>query len=222
MKTALIGYGKMGREIEKMLLERGHEVVAIFDEDNPLTVNGLRSSGAEVAIEFTMPEAAFDNIAKCFEAGVVVVSGTTGWLARWDEALELCKMLNGGFFYASNYSLGVNLFFRLNEVLARMMERFSDYSVALSETHHIHKKDAPSGTAITIREVIGRPDAPIESIREGEVPGTHTVEWRSEVDRITLTHEAFSRLGLAAGAVAAAEFLYGKHGVFSMNDLMGQ
>ncbi len=236
MKIAFIGYGKMGREVEQMLTARGHETVLIADEYNPLTVSSLRESGAELAIEFTIPESAFDNICTCLEARVAVVSGTTGWLARWNEAVELCRKLDGTMFYASNYSIGVNLFFRLNEQLARMMEGFAQYTPSISETHHIHKKDAPSGTAITIAEGIlrntnrfdgwelsggGPTDIAVEAIREDEVPGTHTVRWQSDVDVITMTHEAFNRKGLAAGVVMAAEFLHGRKGVYSMEDLLG-
>jgi 4-hydroxy-tetrahydrodipicolinate reductase len=240
MKIALIGYGRMGREVEGILVAKGHIVVGIFDEDNPLTVSGLCASDAELAIEFTVPEAAFENIAMCLEARVAVVSGTTGWLTRWDEAVALCRKFDGAMFYASNYSVGVNLFCRLNEQLARMMNGFPQYGAAISETHHIHKKDAPSGTAITIAEgIIAKSERydgwelpevcndvaedkiRVEAIREGEVPGTHTVRWQSDVDMITITHEAFNRRGLAAGVVMAAEFLYGRKGIFSMRDLLG-
>lgn len=239
MEVAIIGYGKMGREIERLLLGRGHEVVLVVDEDNPLTIGALRASGAQVAVEFTTPQSAFDNVAKCLEAGVAVVCGTTGWLARWDEAVALCRERNGALFYASNYSVGVNLLFRMNEQLARMMSSFPQYSVSITETHHIHKKDAPSGTAITLAEQLGvRSEllgvesetelgvnvingVPIRSIREGEHPGLHEVEWRSEVDAITLRHESLSRLGLATGAVMAVEFVAGRHGIFSMDDVLG-
>lgn len=249
MKIAFIGYGKMGREVEAMLHARGHETVFVADENNLPTVDSLRESGAEVAVEFTTPDTAFENIKMCLEAGVAVVSGTTGWLAKWDEAVALCKKLGGAMFYASNYSIGVNLFFRMNEQLARMMERFPQYAPSMAEIHHIHKKDAPSGTAITLAEGVianssridawelvehssdgggfgppalqGKADKIcIEAIREGEVPGTHIVKWESEVDRITMTHEAFNRKGLAAGAAMATEFLHGKKGVFSMENLL--
>jgi 4-hydroxy-tetrahydrodipicolinate reductase len=216
----------MGQEVERLLTARGHETVLVADEYNPLTVSALRASGAEVAVEFSTPASAFDNICTCLEAGVAVVSGTTGWLARWDEAVALCEKLGGTMFYASNYSIGVNLLFRLSEQLARMMEGFPQYSPSIVEIHHIHKKDAPSGTAITLAQGIERHgvgEVPVESLREGEVPGTHIVRWKSDVDEITLSHEAFNRQGLAAGAAMAAEFLHGKGaGIYSMTDLMGQ
>lgn len=222
MKAALVGYGRMGHEIERLMRERGHEIVLIADEGNTLSVSALQTSGAQVAVEFTTPAAAFGNVRTCLQAGTAVVCGTTGWLDRWDEAVALCREKDGALFYASNYSIGVNLLFRLNEQLARMMVGFPQYEVSISETHHIHKKDAPSGTALTLRDGIeGRGDVPIESIREGEHAGLHEVVWRSEVDALTLKHESFSRLGLASGAVMAAEFLAGKNGIFSMEDLMG-
>lgn len=238
MNVVLIGYGKMGREIEKILTARGHSVVLTIDENNGSDLNPqkLQSVGADVAIEFTMPESAFDNIVTCFKSGVPVVSGTTGWLERYDEAVELCKQTGGAFFYATNYSLGVNIFFKLNEILASMMNRFPQYDVQMEEIHHIHKKDAPSGTAITLAEGITKnvqrkngwtmahpePDEIfIAAGRSGEVPGTHIIEWDSDADTIVITHEAKNRSGLANGAVAAAEFLIGKKGVFSMDDLLG-
>ena len=236
MNAALIGYGKMGREIEKILAARGHSVLLTIDENNgaELTPENLQRLGIDVAIEFTTPESAFNNIKICFEAGVAVVCGTTGWLERYDEAVELCRKTGGAFFYASNYSLGVNLFFRLNDILARMMDGFPQYDVSMEEIHHIHKKDAPSGTAITLAEGVVRSvarksgwtmDTPAEDEifiaagRSGEVPGTHIVEWESEVDSIVITHEAKNRKGLAVGAVTAAEFLCGKTGIYSMTDL---
>lgn len=238
MNAALVGYGKMGREIEKILAARGHSVVLTIDENNgaELTTDNLRRFGVSVAIEFTTPGSAYRNIATCLEAGVAVVCGTTGWLERYDEVVALCEKTGGAFFYASNYSLGVNIFFRLNEVLARMMDGFPEYEVSMEEIHHIHKKDAPSGTAITLAEGIARNvarksgwtmDAPAEDEifiaagRSGEVPGTHIVEWESEADSIVITHEAKNRKGLAVGAVMAAEFLNGKTGVYSMSDLLG-
>ncbi len=237
MNAALIGYGKMGREIEKILANRGHSVLLVIDENNGAELNpdNLRWLNIDVAIEFTTPESAFNNIKTCLEAGVAVVCGTTGWLEHYDEAVKLCRKTGGAFFYASNYSLGVNLFFRLNEILARMMDGFPQYDVSMEEIHHIHKKDAPSGTAITLAEGIARNvarkggwtmDTPaadeifIAAGRSGEVPGTHIVEWESEEDSIVITHEAKNRKGLAFGAVTAAEFLCGKTGVYSMADLL--
>lgn len=239
MNIALIGYGRMGREIEKILRQRGHRIVLVIDENNrgELTVENLRQAQTDVAIEFTTPQTAFDNISTCLRAGVGVVCGTTGWLARLGEITALCENLGGAFFYASNYSVGVNVFFRINETLARMMNSFPEYSPALREIHHIHKKDTPSGTAITLAEgITGNVDAArgwvcgadaaegeiaIASERTGEVPGTHIVRWESEADVITITHEARDRSGFAMGAVLAAEYIYGKTGVFSMGDMLG-
>lgn len=237
MNIALIGYGRMGREIEKILQQRGHRIALVIDESNrhELTVENLRGKQIDVAIEFTTPQTAFDNVSTCLRAGVGVVCGTTGWLARYEEAVALCEKLGGTFFYASNYSVGVNVFFRINETLARMMNAFPEYSPAIEEIHHIHKKDAPSGTAITLAEgiientdvqrwvcgVAAEREVSIASERTREVPGTHTVTWESAIDRITITHEAKNRLGLAMGAVLAAEYIHGKTGVFSMSDMLG-
>ncbi len=237
MKIALVGYGKMGKEIEKIALSQGHEVVLKIDESTlaEFTVQNLKK--ADVAIEFTTPETAINNIYKCFEAGIPVVCGTTGWLKRFDEVTRACKDKNQAFFYASNYSIGVNLFFKLNEYLAQLMKPYANYIPSMEEIHHIHKKDAPSGTGITLAEgliknhkgpkkwalhenaVTG--DLPILSKREGEVPGTHTIKYTSACDEITITHEAYNRKGFAEGAVIAAAWLVGKKGVFSMNDLLG-
>ncbi|MCL2561866.1 MAG: 4-hydroxy-tetrahydrodipicolinate reductase [Rikenellaceae bacterium] len=237
MNIALIGYGKMGREIEQMLAARGHSVVLIVDETNStdFTPQTLRDAAADIAIEFTTPEAAFGNIVTCLEAGVGVVCGTTGWLDRYADIVTLCRERDGAFFYAPNYSIGVNIFFKLNELLAQMMNRFAQYDVSMEEIHHIHKKDAPSGTAIKLAEgvaanvkrkngwTMGEPaedEIFIAAGRGGEVPGIHTVEWESDVDVITITHEAKSRAGLAAGVIMAAEFLHGRKGVYSMEDIM--
>jgi 4-hydroxy-tetrahydrodipicolinate reductase len=236
MNIALIGYGKMGKEIEKIAIARHHQVLFKFDEHNlnEFTIANLKK--ADVAIEFTSPNAAVSNILKCFEASVPVVCGTTGWLAKYDEVKKACLEKKGAFFYASNYSIGVNLFFKLNEQLAKLMKPYGAYSPSMEESHHIHKKDAPSGTAITLAEGLiknhGGPkkwalkdkatkdDLPITSIREGEVPGTHIVRYTSACDEIEITHKAFNRQGFAEGAVIAAEWLKGKQGVFSMNDLL--
>lgn len=236
MKIALIGYGKMGREIEKAALDRGHEIVLKLDlaNTNEFTAGNLKK--ADVAIEFTTPRTAVENIKKCFEASVPVVCGTTGWMAQFEEVKKLCLASGQALFYASNYSIGVNLFFRLNEFLATLMKEYPGYAPSMEEIHHIHKKDAPSGTAITLAEqLIGsrgglnkwalkqdaKPgDLPITALREDEVPGTHTVTYTSEADEIKITHRAFSRRGFAEGAVTAAQWLAGKKGVFGMKDLL--
>ncbi|MDR2921050.1 MAG: 4-hydroxy-tetrahydrodipicolinate reductase [Tannerella sp.] len=237
MKIALIGYGKMGKTIEQLALERGHEIVSIIDIDNPNDFQSEAFKSADVAIEFSAPTAAFDNYMKCFAANVPVVAGTTGWLERMDEIKTICKKEGKTFFYASNYSIGVNVFFAVNKYLAKIMNQFPAYDVCMSETHHIHKLDAPSGTAITLAEDIieqidhknqwrlkqdaGQPtDLVIEDIREGEVPGIHEVHYESDVDYIHIKHSAKSRAGFAIGAVIAAEFTAGKKGFLSMNDLL--
>jgi 4-hydroxy-tetrahydrodipicolinate reductase len=236
MKIALIGYGKMGKEIEKIALDRGHEIVLKIDITNPedLTTDNLRK--ADVAIEFTVPTSAVANYKLCFEAGIPVVSGTTGWLGQLSEVHQMCKTLNGTFFYASNFSLGVNIFFVLNQKLAELMADRSEYKVELTEIHHTQKLDAPSGTAITLAEGIldkipakktwvnhstGQAgELGIISLREGEVPGTHTINYDSEVDYIEITHCSKNRKGLAFGAVLAAEYSFGKKGILRMNDLL--
>lgn len=229
----------MGHEIEKILTARGHSIVLIVDENNrnELNIQNLSSCGADVAIEFTTPQTAFGNIEVCMRAGVAVVCGTTGWLERFDEAVALCGQTGGALFYASNFSIGVNIFFSINRILARMMDGFPEYRPAMKEVHHIHKKDAPSGTAITLAEgivenveriggwklgaTVGEDELGIVAERVGEVPGTHSVEWGSAADTITITHEAKNRTGFATGAVLAAEYLCGKTGVHSMEDLLG-
>lgn len=232
MKVAIIGYGKMGHEIEKVLRERGHEVVATIDVDNRkemMTPEVL--SQADVAIEFTSPSTAYDNIRTCIEAGVAVLSGSTGWTERKAELDELCRQKGGAFFYSSNYSVGVNVLFRLNRWLAAVMGRMPQYEVGIEEVHHIHKLDAPSGTAATLAEEMrvasgGALDVKREdivSVREGEVPGIHTITYDSEEDTLTVSHSAKSRRGLALGAVLAAEWLVadgGRKGVLSMDDFL--
>ncbi len=238
MKIALIGYGKMGREIERVLLERGHSVPLIFDIENAADLNDQNLRKVDVAIEFSAPNAAFGNIRKCLEAGVPVVCGTTAWLDRYDEAVEICKKHHGAFFYASNYSIGVNIFFKINTELARLMNRFPEYDVTIEEVHHVQKVDAPSGTAITLaggilaelerkeKWVLGtttnQNELEINAIRRSVAPGTHTVTYESPTDTLTIEHTIKSRSGLATGAVLAAEFLYGKTGVYTMEDLMGR
>jgi 4-hydroxy-tetrahydrodipicolinate reductase len=236
MKIALIGYGKMGKEIEKIALDRGHEIVLKIDITNPEDLNIENLKKADVAIEFTIPASATANYKLCFEAGIPVVSGTTGWLEKQAEVHQLCKDLNGTFFYSSNYSLGVNIFFALNKKLAELMANHTEYSVEMKEIHHTQKLDAPSGTAITLAEGIienmpskkswvnhttGLVDEiGIISEREGQVPGTHIINYDSEVDYIEITHCAKNRKGLAFGAVLAAEYSFGKKGILTMNDLL--
>ncbi|GAB3271448.1 4-hydroxy-tetrahydrodipicolinate reductase [Larkinella harenae] len=238
MKILLLGYGKMGKTIEQIALDRGHEIAGRIDLNNRADLDALGSEDVDVAIEFSSPEAAVGNIKDCLKRGWPVVCGTTGWLAHQTEIEELCTQHQGAFFYASNYSIGVNLFFRLNKMLARFMKGYPSYHVSMTEIHHTEKKDAPSGTAITLAEGIieqnplkkrwvndaeDQEDAlAIESLREGVVPGTHIVRYESEVDTIEIKHAAHSRQGFALGAVVAGEWLVGKQGVFGMEDLLGE
>lgn len=236
MKIALIGYGKMGKEIEKIALDRGHEIVLKIDITNPEDLTKANLQKADVAIEFTIPVSATANYKLCFEAGIPVISGTTGWLEQLPEVHQLCKTLNGTFFYASNFSLGVNIFFSLNLKLAELMASRSEYKVEMTEIHHTQKLDSPSGTAITlangilenipekknwVNHLTGQEDElGIISLREGDVPGTHIITYDSEVDYIEITHCAKSRKGFAFGAVLAAEYSFGKKGILSMNDML--
>ncbi|MBO7300842.1 MAG: 4-hydroxy-tetrahydrodipicolinate reductase [Tidjanibacter sp.] len=229
MKVAIIGYGKMGHEIEKILVERGHTVVLTIDVDNRSEMmTKEKFEGVDVAIEFTSPTTAYDNVADCLRMGVPVLSGSTGWVERKGEIEVLCNELGGAFFYSSNYSLGVNVLFRLNRWLAKVMAGLPQYGVKIEETHHIHKLDAPSGTAVTIAEEMkaaseGRVTVPKEEIisyREGEVAGIHTITYDSDEDSLVVSHSAKSRRGLALGAVLAAEWLVGRKGVFSMDDFL--
>lgn len=226
----------MGREIEKILIERGHSIAIVIDVDNHDQIASEAFAAADVAIEFTTPHTAYENLVSSIEAGVPVVSGTTGWLEHFEQIKALCAERNGGFFYASNYSLGVNLMFRLNRQLAAMINSVDGYNVEIEEVHHIHKLDAPSGTAITLAEgVIGELDSKsgwvndaeagadqinIASKRVGETPGIHTVTYDSAEDTLEIKHNIKSRRALAMGAVVAAEFLCGKAGVYSMDDLL--
>ncbi len=225
MKIALIGYGKMGHIIERVANDRGHEVVCIIDKDNVADIHSPAFRTADVAIEFTTPTTAESNVHAAWEENVPVVSGTTGWLEGLNRLrYQLTTPNSQLLFWTSNFSIGVNLFFRLNQRLADLMQPYPQYTPAITEIHHIHKLDAPSGTAVTLAQDIHFADK-IESIREGEVPGTHTITWDSPVDKITITHEAKSREGFALGAVLAAEFLAqqkaaGKAGFFDMNDLL--
>ena len=236
MNIALIGHGRMGQLIEQIAIERGHNIGLIIDETNPQDLNNEKLKDIDVAIEFTIPAIAINNYKKCFDAGVPVVSGTTGWLDKWDEVIAYCNDKNSAFFYASNFSLGVNLFFELNEKLAKMMQPFDQYKAEMTEVHHTKKLDAPSGTAITLAEgVMGaypelktwvnevteaKDELGIVSLREGDVPGIHTIKYDSEVDYIEITHSAKSRKGFAFGAVLAAEFAAGKKGILTMKDLL--
>ncbi|MEC5395191.1 4-hydroxy-tetrahydrodipicolinate reductase [Bergeyella sp. RCAD1439] len=232
MKIALVGYGKMGKIIDVIATERGHEVVARLNE----TPTSANLNNPDVVIEFSQPEVAFNNIASCLALGIPVVCGTTGWLDRKSEVEQMAEEKGTAFLYGSNFSLGVNLFFALNEKLAALMRPFGEYGVQLEEIHHTHKKDAPSGTAISLAEGILKHDdrfsgwkldqtqgdrLGIVALREDEVPGTHSVYYRSEVDEIEIKHTAFNRNGFALGAVVAAEWIKGKQGVFSMKDVLG-
>ena len=234
MKIALIGYGKMGHVIEEIAIARGHEVVCRIDVDNQDDFDSQAFASADVAIEFTTPATAVDNYKRAFASGVPVVSGTTGWLERMPEIKAACEA-GATFFYASNVSLGVNVFFAVNRWLASVMNHFEDYKVSLDEIHHIHKLDHPSGTAITLADgIIDNIDRlsswsetsqaddilPVTAEREGEVPGTHIVRYDSEVDTITIEHRAKSRRGFALGAVIAAEFTVGKKGFLTMSDML--
>ena len=230
MNIALLGYGKMGRLIEQIALRRGHAIVGIKDVDSSIA----DYSNVDVAIDFSTPEVAVENILGCIERGIPVVSGTTGWLDRYAEVSDRCRTLNGAFIYSSNFSLGVNVFFAINSYLAKLMGPLEEYNARMEETHHIHKLDAPSGTAITLAEGIiahtsyedWSPDKasdlslPIESKRIGETPGTHIVTYSSQVDDIEIKHTAHSRDGFGLGAVIAAEWLIGKKGIYSMKDVL--
>jgi 4-hydroxy-tetrahydrodipicolinate reductase len=230
MKIALLGYGRMGKEIEKVALQRGHEIVIKTSSDTSYDIKT-----ADVAIDFSIPTSAFDNISNCINNNVPVISGTTGWLEKYNEVTALCNEKKGAFIYASNFSLGVNIFFELNNQLAKMMNNLSDYNITMEEIHHTKKLDAPSGTAITLAEGIIENSSknnweldgentsetiPIVAKRIPDVPGTHTVDYSSEVDTIEITHTAHSRKGFALGAVVAAEWILNKKGVFTMKDVL--
>lgn len=232
MKIALLGYGKMGKTIEQIALQRGHEIVLKIDENS----GDFDITLADVAIDFSIPAAAFNNISNCLNNKVPIISGTTGWLAKLPEATQLCEEKNGAFISASNFSLGVNIFFELNAHLAKMMRNLEQYEISIEEIHHTKKLDAPSGTAITLAEGIientkkeswalgvttNENVIPITAKRFDEVPGTHTVAYKSDVDTIEIKHTAHSRDGFALGAVIAAEWLVGKTGVFTMKDVLG-
>lgn len=230
MKIALLGYGKMGKVIERIALERGHEIV--LRKDHNMSYEGLEK--ADVAIDFSVPSAAVSNISACLETNIPVISGTTGWLEHYDEMVALCKAKNGAFIYGSNFSLGVNIFFELNNYLAKMMANLEQYNVSMEEIHHTQKLDAPSGTAISLAngiienskytnwtlETPKENEIHIDAKRIENVPGTHSVFYDSEVDQIEIKHTAHSREGFALGAVIAAEWLQNKKGVFTMKDVL--
>lgn len=231
MKIALLGYGRMGQTIEQIAIKRGHTIVLKVDKGDA----DYDITKADVAIDFSIPDVAFNNISKCINNNVPVISGTTGWLDNYDNAIALCEEKKGAFIYASNFSLGVNIFFELNKTLAKMMRALEQYNVSMEEIHHTKKLDAPSGTAISLAEdIISNSDKyegwkleeqvekniPIAAKRIGDVPGTHTVTYESEVDTVTIEHVAHNRQGFALGAVIAAEWIVGKTGVFTMNDVL--
>ncbi|WP_031429227.1 4-hydroxy-tetrahydrodipicolinate reductase [Flavimarina sp. Hel_I_48] len=230
MNIALLGYGRMGQTIEKIAEDRGHKIILKVDKNQEFTLKNV-----DVAIDFSIPEAAVNNISTCINNKVPVVSGTTGWLDQYEKMTELCRNNEGAFLYASNFSVGVNIFFELNKQLAKMMQHVNGYNVSMEEIHHIHKLDAPSGTAITLAEGILEHSTKkgwsldaaddqkikINAIREGEVPGTHSINYTSEVDEIKIEHKAHSRQGFALGAVLAAEWLHDKTGIYSMKDVLG-
>lgn len=230
MKFALLGYGKMGKAIEQIALERGHEIVCKID----INLAEGKLQGADAAINFSIPNAAVDNITSALHQAVPVVCGTTGWLDAFPQVTQTAMENNTAFLYASNFSVGVNLFFKLNKILAQIMHPQKEYSVSMQETHHIHKLDAPSGTAISLAEGIiensdlkqwkmneGTKDSiTIQSYRKGEVPGIHNVKYESLIDEITIEHKAYNRIGFAQGAVIAAEWIVGKKGIFKMEDVL--
>jgi 4-hydroxy-tetrahydrodipicolinate reductase len=230
MKIALLGYGRMGKEIEKIAISRGHEIVIKKDIGAIIDI-----TLADIAIDFSIPDSAFNNISNCIKNNVPVISGTTGWLDKYEEVVALCKKEKGAFIYASNFSLGVNIFFELNKQLSKMMRNLEDYNISIEEIHHTKKLDAPSGTAITLAEAIiensekknwelgtntSEENIAIAAKRILEVPGTHTVLYASDIDSIEIKHTAHSRQGFALGAVVAAEWILGKTGVFSMKDVL--
>jgi 4-hydroxy-tetrahydrodipicolinate reductase len=241
MKIALLGYGRMGQTIDSLASERGHEIIKKLENASPDAIREGLLGNADVVIDFTMPNVAAQLIMACFDVGIPVVSGTTGWLGDyWEEVVKHCKDTEGTFFYASNYSIGVNIFFELNAQLARLMNGQSQYQIEMEEIHHIHKIDAPSGTAISLADGIinnlehadtwhlmddtsteKKTGFPIISKREGEVPGTHIVRYHSPIDSIEISHTAKGREGFAMGAILASEWLVGKEGVFGMKDMLG-
>lgn len=239
MNIAIIGYGKMGKEIEALAKAKGHKVVLKIDHNNLDAMNESNLRMADVAIEFTRPNSAAANVRKCIEAGIPVVSGTTGWLEEMEEVKALCKEKNGSFLWASNFSIGVNMFFKLNQYLAKMMKKFPEYRAEITETHHTQKLDAPSGTAITLADAIKqvhpvqqtwrlieheqeveKDQIAICAKRIDQVPGTHEVVYRSEIDDIEMIHTAHSRAGFASGALFAAEYIHDKKGIFDLQEIL--
>ena len=237
MNIALVGYGKMGKAIEEIALENGHTIGLKIDLDNAADLNAENVTGIDVAIEFTGPHSAFDNVMKCLSLGVPVVCGSTGWLEDYEKAKTFCEAQNGTLIYASNFSIGVNIFFEINRKLAEIMNRHPEYKVSMEEIHHVQKLDAPSGTAVSLANDIlaihneynnwnlasepsHQNSISIKAIREPNVPGTHEVSYESEIDLIRIEHIAHNRKGFALGAVLAAEFLAGKKGIFTMKDVL--
>lgn len=235
MNIALLGYGKMGKEIEAIALQRGHAIVLKVDETNASVFTNEELKKADVAIEFSTPHTVIGNIKRCFDNHVPIVVGTTGWYDHFKEIETECRQKNGTLFHATNFSLGVNLFFKVNTYLAELMNKYNNYEVAMEEIHHVHKLDKPSGTAISLaNQIIDKVDRKIKwsisennpdtlfikDVREGEVPGTHIIKYASEVDDIEIMHKAHNRKGFALGAVIAAEFVNKKKGIFTMNDLL--
>ncbi len=236
MKIALIGYGKMGKAIEEIALQKGYEIVLKINDENLAELTSENLQQCDVAIEFTNPESAIENIHTCINKGIPVVCGSTGWVAQEEEVKKYCTENNGTLLYSSNFSIGVNIFFEINKRLAVLMEQQKGYTVSIEETHHTQKKDAPSGTAITIAHQIisersdknnwtlnptpANDEIVIESKRIDPAPGTHHVRYKSDIDDIEIIHTAHSRKGFAAGALAAAEFIVGKKGIFSMSDVL--
>ena len=235
MKIALIGYGKMGKEIEAAALKRGHTIVLIIDKDNYDLVTESDFKKADVGIEFSTPNTVLSNIKNGLNANLPLVVGTTSWYEHFEEIKSLCTQKKGSLFHATNFSLGVNLFFKVNTYLAELMNKYEDYEVSMEEIHHIHKLDKPSGTAITLaNQIIEKIERKnkwsidskksdtlfIKDVREGEVPGTHIIKYQSEIDDIEIMHKAHNRKGFALGAVIAAEFLYGKKGIYTMSDII--
>jgi 4-hydroxy-tetrahydrodipicolinate reductase len=241
MKIALLGYGKMGKEIEQLALSKNHTIALIVDENNANTFTTEELSKADVAIEFSTPGSAFNNIMRCFEAGTPIVVGTTGWLDKLEEVKSICKTKNQALFYASNYSIGVNVFFEINRKLALIMNTQPQYEISMEEIHHTQKLDAPSGTAISLADdilqrldrknkwVCTTDDQPlsvqteellIHALRQPLVPGTHSVSYHNQIDSIEIKHTAHNRKGFAAGALLAAEWILGKKGIFGMQDIL--
>ena len=237
MKLAMIGYGKMGRAIEEIALQKGHDIVLKIDVDNAAEFTPANLALADVAIEFTGPGSAFDNVIKCIQYKLPVVCGSTGWLDKWEEVKALCQQQNGALVYASNYSVGVNIFFEVNKRLAELMAAHPSYEVSMEEIHHTQKKDAPSGTAVTLAEQVleniswkkrwindqkgSKEDLQIISRRIDPAPGTHKVLYQSVIDEIEIIHTAHNRTGFAAGAVLAAEFIRNKNGIYGMKEVLG-